>query len=181
MKAKCKLSVIVYMLASTPFLMAQTVSTGALQGTVTDSSGAVIPNATVTLASATTGQVRTATTGGDGAFRFPLVPPGTYSLKFAVNGFKGAEATGIIVNVTETPVFDQKLDVGAAMEEVTVQENAETLQTASSSLGSVVGSAEATAIPLSTRNYTNLLDLSAGANASVSNASGLGRGGIWFA
>ncbi len=161
--------------------MAQTAATGSLQGTVTDASGAVIPNATVTLTSAGTGQERTATTGGDGTYRFPLLPPGTYKLKFAANGFKGAEATGINVNVTESPVFDQKLEVGTAAEQVTVEANVETLQTASSSMGTVVGSATATSIPLTTRNYTNLLGLSAGANASVNNASALGRGGMEIA
>ena len=120
-------------------MMAQTAATGSLQGTVTDASGAVIPNATVTLTSAGTGQERTATTGGDGTYRFPLIQPGIYKLKFAANGFKGAEATGINVNVTESPVFDQKLEVGTAAEQVTVEANVETLQTASSSMGTVVG------------------------------------------
>jgi hypothetical protein len=162
-------------------LQAQTAATGALQGTVTDNSGAVIPNATVTLTSAATGQARTATTGGDGTYRFPLLPPGNYNIKFAANGFKDATATGIVVNVTETPVFDQKLEVGAAAEEVTVAANVESLQTESSAMGTVVTSATATAIPLNTRNFTNLLGLSAGANASVSAASALGRGGMEIA
>ena len=169
------------LLACTPALWAQTAATGSLQGTVTDASGASIPNATVTLTSTGTGQERTATTGGDGTYRFPLIPPGAYKLKFSASGFKGAEATGINVNVTESPVFDQKLEVGAATEQVTVEANVETLQTASSSMGTVVGSATATSIPLTTRNYTNLLGLSAGANASVNNASALGRGGMEIA
>jgi len=164
-----------------PALMAQTAATGSLQGTVTDASGAVIPNATVTLTSTSTGQERTATTGGDGTYRFPLLQPGTYKLKFAANGFKGAEATGINVNVTESPVFNEKLDVGTATEQVTVEANVESIQTASSSMGTVVSSATATSIPLTTRNYTNLLGLSAGANASVNNASALGRGGMEIA
>jgi len=162
-------------------VMAQTAATGALQGTVTDASGAVIPNATVTLTSTATGQERVATTGGDGTYRFPLLPPGTYNLKFAAPGFKGAEANGINVNVTESPVFNQKLEVGGAAEQVTVQANAEALQTTTSAMGTVVGSAEATSIPLTTRNYTNLLGLTAGVAADVGNASALGRGGMEFA
>jgi len=165
---------------SSSFLMAQTAATGALQGTVTDASGAVVPNATATLTSTATGQERTATTGGDGTYRFPLLPPGTYDLKFAAAGFKGAEAKGIVVNVTETPVFDQKMEVGGGTEQVTVEANAEALQTTSSAMGTVVGSAEATAIPLTTRNYTNLLGLTAGVAADVGNAGALGRGGMEF-
>ncbi len=168
------------LLAWSSFMMAQTAATGALQGTVTDATGAVIPGATVTLTSTATGQVRTATAGADGVYRFPLLPPGTYNLKFAANGFKGAEATGVNVNVTETPVYDQKLEVGGTTEQLTVQANAEILQTTSSSLGTVIGSNEATAIPLTTRNYTNLLGLSAGVAADVGNASALGRGGMEF-
>jgi len=160
--------------------MAQTAATGALQGTVTDATGAVVPGATVTLTSTTTGQVRTATTGADGVYRFPLLPPGTYNLKFVANGFKGAEATGLNVNVTETPIYDQKLEVGGTTEQVTVEANAETLQTTTSAMGTVVGAAEATALPLTTRNYTDLLGLSAGVSADVGNATALGRGGMEF-
>jgi len=181
MKAKSLWFVIgCLLLAVMPCLMAQTASTGELQGTVTDPSGSVIPNAAVTLTSTSTGQVRTATTGGDGTYRFPLLPPGTYDLKFAANGFKGSEATGIVVNVTETPVFNEKLEVGAASEQVTVAANAEAIQTASSAMGTVVGSSTATEIPLSTRNYTNLLGLTAGVAADVGNAGNLGRGGMEF-
>jgi len=171
------LSLLGVLLALSPCLMAQTASTGALRGTVTDSSGAVIPGATVILTSQATGQVRTASTGGDGGYLFPLIPPGAYNLKFAAGGFKGADVAGINVNVTEAPVFDEKMEVGAAAEEITVQANVETIQTATAAMGTVVTSAETTEIPLVTRNYTNLLGLSAGANASVNNASSLGRGG----
>ena len=60
----------------TPCLRAQTAGTGALTGTVTDSTGAVVPNATVTVTSADTGQVRTATTGADGNYEVNLLTPG---------------------------------------------------------------------------------------------------------
>ncbi|MGA2213567.1 MAG: carboxypeptidase-like regulatory domain-containing protein [Bryobacteraceae bacterium] len=182
MKAKSTMFVAVCLLLVLAWsLTAQTAATGALQGTVTDASGAVIPNATVSLTSTATGQERTATTGADGTYRFPLLPPGNYDLKFTATGFKTAEAKGTVVNVTEIPVFNQKMEVGGATEQVTVQGSAEALQTASSALGTVVGSSEATAIPLTTRNYTNLLGLTAGVAADVGNASALGRGGMEFA
>src|SRR5271157_5664376 len=85
-------------------LMAQTAATGALVGTVTDSTGGVIPNVTVTLTSTDTNQVRTATTGAAGAYRFGLLPPGDYKLRFSAAGFKTAELASVTVNVTETPV-----------------------------------------------------------------------------
>jgi len=157
--------------------MAQTAGTGALTGTVTDSSGALIPNATVTATSIDTGQVRTDTTGADGTYKFSLLPPGTYKVRFAANGFKTVEIGSVQVNVTETPVMNRSLDVGTQNEQITVEANAEAVQTQSSAVGAVVNSPTITALPLSTRNYTNILSLSSGANGAVNNASALGRGG----
>ena len=82
------------------------------------------------------------------------------------------------MNVTETPVINRRLELGAQAEQVTVSENTETVQTATSTLGTVVEANTAVSLPLNTRNYTNLLGLSAGANASVNNATGLGKGAI---
>jgi hypothetical protein len=164
-----------------PLVMAQTAGTGALAGTVKDGTGAVIPNVAVTITNDDTGQARSATSGTDGSYRVALLSPGTYKVRFSANGFKSIEVPGVVVNVTETPVLDRTLELGAQSQQVTIEANAETIQTASSSLGTTVGSNVATSIPLTTRNYTNILGLSAGANASVNNASNLGRGGMEIA
>ena len=152
-------------------LWAQTSATGAIAGLVTDSSGGVIPNATVTAISTDTGQARTATTAADGTYRFSLLPPGQYKVSFSANGFKTEEVPDLNVAVTETPVLNRILQVGGAAEQITVEANVETIQTSSSTLGTVVDSQAVVAIPLTTRNYTNLLALTAGANASVPNAT----------
>src|SRR5579871_3451595 len=76
-------------------LFAQTAGTGALTGTVTDPTGAVIPNVTVTATNADTGQERTATTSAAGAYTISLLPPGTYRVKFAASGFKAVEVPGV--------------------------------------------------------------------------------------
>ncbi len=162
------------MLCVSVFLSAQTAGTGALTGTVSDPTGAAVPNATIQVTNSETGQKRTVTTGADGAYSVPLLPPGTYKVEFSANGFKRVEVAGVKVNVTERPVLDQALQVGAQTEQVTVEATAETVQTANSTLGTVVAATMATSLPLNTRNYTNLLGLSAGANASVNNASALG-------
>ena len=70
-----------------PSLFSQTAATGALTGTLRDSSGAVVPNATVTVTSIGTAQVRTTTTSADGTYKIGLLPPGNYSLKFEATGF----------------------------------------------------------------------------------------------
>ena len=69
-------------------LMAQTAATGALTGTVTDETSAVVPNATVTVTSADTGQARTVTTDAAGTYKVSLLPPGSYRVKFEASGFK---------------------------------------------------------------------------------------------
>src|SRR5437016_4708062 len=120
-----------------PSLMAQTASTGALTGTVMDSSGAVLPGVMVTTTSVDTGQTRSVITGEDGTYRVTLLPPGNYSVKFELTGFNTAEVPSVKVNVTETAVLDRTLQVGAQTEAVQVEAAVETIQTTSSALGTV--------------------------------------------
>src|SRR5206468_6133947 len=115
--------------------------------------GGVVPRAQVSLVSTDTNQSRTTTTGADGAYKFALLPPGTYRVRFSAVGFKTAEVSSMTVNVTETPVLDRALEVGAQSEQVTVEAQTETLQSATSTLGSTVGTRTVTALPLSSRNY----------------------------
>lgn len=96
-----------------PTLMAQTASTGAIRGTVTDSSGAVVPNVTVTATNAGTGQSRTATTGSDGSYSLPLLPLGIYTVKFEASGFNTESVPSITTNVSETTVLNRALAVGS--------------------------------------------------------------------
>lgn len=156
-------------------LKAQTPGTGALTGTVKDPSGGVIPNAMVTLTSVDTGQARTTTTGADGVYHFTLLPPGNYRVRIEASGFKPVEVPSVTIAVTETEVLDRSLDVGAQAQTVTVEGEVENIQTASSALGTVVNTRSVAALPLSTRNYTNLLAMTAGASAGVTNSTTLGK------
>ena len=164
------------LLSGVPSLLAQSAGTGALTGTVTDPSGAVVPNVTVTLTSADTNQARTVDSSADGSYKFVLLPPGTYRVRFAATGFKTAEIGGVAIDVTETAELNRVLELGAQAEQVTVEAAAETLQTATSTLGTTVGTRSVAALPLASRNYTQIIGLSAGANVAVNNASALGRG-----
>ncbi|MGD0965494.1 MAG: carboxypeptidase-like regulatory domain-containing protein [Candidatus Acidiferrales bacterium] len=164
-----------------PALLSQSASTGALAGALKDSSGAVVPNATVTLTSLDTAQVRTTTTSAEGAYKFGLLPPGNYSLKFEAAGFNATEVPSVTITVTETAVLDQTLQVGAQTQQVEVRAQTEVVQTESTTVGSVVNSQVMASMPLTSRNYTVLLGLSAGANASVFNASNIGKGTQEFA
>ncbi|HEX4003072.1 MAG TPA: carboxypeptidase-like regulatory domain-containing protein [Candidatus Acidoferrales bacterium] len=157
-------------------LIAQTSNTGALSGTVTDPSGGVIVGATVTATNLATGQTRTATTSSTGSYQISLLPPGNYSVRFDAAGFKSLDVPSITINVTETPELNRKLEVGSSSEKVTVEAHAENLQTENATNGSVVGSQEIQALPLVTRNYTQIVDLSPGVVTNVANATAMGNG-----
>ncbi|PYU67146.1 MAG: hypothetical protein DMG49_19785, partial [Acidobacteria bacterium] len=122
-----------------------------------------------------TGQARTTMTGADGVYRFSLLPPGNYRVRIESSGFKPVEVPSVTVAVTETAVLDRNLEVGAQAQTVTVEGEVENIQTASSTLGTVVNTRSMESLPLSTRNYTNLLAMTAGANAGVANSTTLGK------
>ncbi|HEX4004449.1 MAG TPA: TonB-dependent receptor [Candidatus Acidoferrales bacterium] len=156
--------------------LGQSASTGALAGTVTDPSGAVISGATVTATSLETGQTRTTTSDANGLYKFSLLPPGNYSVKFSATGFKTAEIPSVTVNVTETASADRSLEIGSQSQEVTVSSTAVTLQTENATVGGLVSGATVTALPLSTRNFTQVIDLSPGVVANVATATAVGNG-----
>jgi hypothetical protein len=158
-----------------PNLLAQSAGTSGLAGTITDPTGAAIPNVTVTATQIATGQERTATTGSDGEYKFSLLQPGDYKLRFAAAGFKTSEVGSVTLNVTETPELNRTLEVGAQSEQITVEATAETLQTQSSTLGTTVDSKAVVELPLSNRNYTQIVGLSAGVNGVVNNATTFGK------
>ena len=159
--------------------VAQTSGTAALTGTVTDSTGGVIPNATVTATNTGNGQARTTMTGADGVYKISLLPPGAYKVRFEAMGFEAAEPS-VELSVTETQTLNRSLAVGSQNQQVVVQAGEESVQTTSSTLGTVIASETVTDLPLSTRNYLNLISLSAGANANVNNADQVGKGGMFL-
>jgi hypothetical protein len=93
-------------------LMAQTAGTGALTGRLTDASGGVVADATVTATSIDNGEMRSATTGTDGSYKVDGLTPGKYRMKFEAPGFKTLEIPSATVNGTEASVLDEKLEVG---------------------------------------------------------------------
>jgi hypothetical protein len=156
-------------------LMGQSAGTGALTGTVSDPSNAVIAGATVTLSNNGTNQTRTVTTGADGSYKFTLLQPGNYRVTFSAAGFKISEVPSVTIDVTETPVLDRNLEVGTQTEQVVVQAETQALQTSTSTLGTTIESKEVLALPLSTRNFTQIVGLSAGVSGNVNNAASFGK------
>ncbi|MGH9842204.1 MAG: carboxypeptidase regulatory-like domain-containing protein [Blastocatellia bacterium] len=155
---------------------AQTAATGALTGTIADPTGAVLPSANVKVTNEVTSQARTVTTQSSGVYTVPLLPPGRYHVEITQSGFKTAARSGVDINVTETTRLDVQLEVGAATETVTIESSPAIVQTESSALGRVINEKTVVSLPLVTRNYTQIIALSPGITADVTNAAELGRG-----
>jgi hypothetical protein len=121
------LALLVIALLIAPSLMAQSLVSGDLTGSVTDPSGAVVPNATVVLKNNATGAQHTTTTTSSGAYRFSLLPPGSYTVSASAQGFSKAEEM-TSVNVGQATVANVKLAVGSSSQTVEVTSAAPLVQ-----------------------------------------------------
>jgi len=132
-------------------------STSQISGVVRDSSGAVIPAATVTLTNDATGVVQKQSTTEGGVYAFPAIPVGSYTIKAEATGFRALTRAGNVVQVNTPLTVDITMEVGAATESVEVSASAEVLQTSSATLGNVVEQKAVVNLPLNGRNPLNLL------------------------
>src|SRR4051812_27545020 len=137
---------------------------GAVTGTVTDTSGASIPGANVTVTNTATSGTRNTVTNGDGVYSFPGLPPGSYQLKVELQGFKTAEIPAFKVDIQQTVRMDVSLQVGALNETVTVAGRTVLLNTQSTTLGTVIENKIVTELPLNGRQYLNLVAISPNVN-----------------
>src|SRR6202162_3076731 len=129
---------------------------GSIVRTVTDSSGAVLPDAKVTLTNAGTGEKRAQSTGSDGLFTFVNLFPGQYRIDVEKQGFKHFVRPEVTVEVQQNTRVDAAMQVGEVSQVVEVTSETPLLQTESSSLGTVVDQREANELPLNGRNIFNL-------------------------
>ena len=151
-------------------------ATGQITGTVVDAAGAVVPGASVTATNLATSLRREAATGGEGDFALPLLPPGRYRVEVSARGFKRVVVEDLEVNVTQTSTVNLRLEPSSVDETVTVTAEGTLVQQESSQVGRVIESRAISTLPLPTRNFQQLLTLSPGTSASVSNNTELGRG-----
>jgi hypothetical protein len=163
------------------FVWAQGGATGAITGTVQDASGAVLSGAKVEIVSEATGQAeRHLTTDSSGVFTGTLLPVGTYAVQVSAAGFATTKFPGILVNITETTRITAKLKLKSVNEVVEVQSQVAQVDTTDATTGQSLGSTTITDLPLATRNFQQLLTLSAGASSDLNNASQLGRGQVYI-
>jgi hypothetical protein len=140
--------------------------TARIRGTVTDPTGAVLPNITVTATNQDTGVVTTTTTMANGDYIFQKLPIGTYSVTATGKGFVRFTATGVALNIDEEYVLPIKLTVGSSVETVEVQANAVQVNATDMQLSNVVSGHQITELPLIGRAFTNLELVLPGVQAS---------------
>ncbi|HEY9137571.1 MAG TPA: TonB-dependent receptor [Terriglobus sp.] len=150
-------------------------TTADILGTVTDASGAVVPNATVTLKSLATNQSRVGTTDASGNYTFTLLQPGHYSVTVAISGFKSSTIADLGVEAGDRARTDVKLELGDVSESVNVEAQTPLLQSENATVSTTVTSQSVQDLPLNGRNYVQLVQLVPGANEGPGN--GLTSGG----
>ncbi|HEY1578321.1 MAG TPA: TonB-dependent receptor [Terracidiphilus sp.] len=155
---------------------AQAPGTGAIKGMVYDQTSSALKGARVKLVSEATEMSRTVSTDKVGSFTFPLLTPGPYSITVEAAGFSEKTAKGVDVVGTETSVIDFHLNLANVGATIYVAPDVELAQTESAALGRAVDHRTAEALPLATRNYTQILSLSPGVVVDLPNAMALGRG-----
>lgn len=134
-------------------------------GTVTDPSGAAVPNASITITNNDTGVARTLPSNGDGQYVAPDLHIGHYTVRASASGFKIAEQKGITLNVGDRTRVDIKLQVGSAQEQVTVEANAVAVQTDSGEVSNVITGQQITQLATNGRSLYELFALAPGASS----------------
>ncbi|MCH7666319.1 MAG: TonB-dependent receptor [Acidobacteria bacterium] len=137
-------------------------ASGQLAGTVTDESGSVLPGVTVTVTNPGTNQSRVLTTGDDGYFAAPLLPPGDYNVTATLDGFNTLTREGVRVTAAETSRINLQLAIGKVTEVMTVTGDAPLIETSNATLGVVIDEQTIVDLPLNGRNFTQLGTLTPG-------------------
>ena len=129
-----------------PALNAQSSPTGTLTGTIVDSSGAMLPGVTVTAKNEQTGLLQTTMSGGEGDWRIPALPTGTYEVSFELDGFKRISRSGVLVGAAGVHTIPATLEVGSVTEVVEVRADAALLAVTTAVTARSLTSAELEAV-----------------------------------
>ena len=140
--------------------------TGAISGTVTDTSGAAVPSAPVIVTNTATGKVYTVDTDTQGSYTVAELPESTYQVDVKAPNFKESVTKNVVVHVATTTNVNAQLELGSVSESVTVQANAIQVQTDSAALGEIVDGRQVKELPLNGRNFVELTQLQPGVSAA---------------
>lgn len=146
--------------------------TGTILGNVTDSSGASIPGAKVTITNTDTNIRTVVETDSGGLYTAPLLPRGQYAIEISAPGFKRATRDNITLQIQQTARIDVQLEVGELAESVVIAADAVRLETENATLAKIVDNRAIVNLPLNTRNVYSLVFLTPGVTGSVGNSYG---------
>jgi len=153
----------------TPQTMVAQSFTASVFGTVTDTTGAAIPNATVIAVNEATNTRTEAKSDIAGKYLLPALPPGRYRLEAFASGFKKYVQSGVELAVQQQAKIDPGLQVGELTESVTVESSVSTIETSTSTIGKVVSNKAILNLPLNSRNIYSLIYLTPGVAGSIGN------------
>ncbi len=153
---------------------AQVASTGSVQGTVVDQSGAAVPDAAVTLSNTANGQVLNGRSNASGEFDFAIVPVGRYTLGVTRPGFKAYRQTEFSVEAASPVKFAVSLSIGQITQEVTVSTAPVAINTVTASEGNTVTYKQMNDLPLTNRLFTQLVLLEPGVSSIIDQTPGFG-------
>src|SRR6266571_7592909 len=142
-------------------------ASGDISGTVTDPSGAVVPNATVTATEAEKGLKRTSLSDNRGEYHFTALPPASYEVSAQISGFQTAVYKGVIVNVGQTVVLDFHLKVSQTSEQVEVTTEPPVVETEKSHQADTINEQYIRDLPINRRDYLTFTLLAPGVNDST--------------
>ena len=167
-------AILVFLFSTSAFSILQAqVDTATVVGAVQDSSGAVVPGASVTATEVNTNTKTSTRTDTAGNYVLTPLRIGNYSVAVEAQGFKKETRAGVVLQVQDRVRVDFALQVGALTEAVNIEAEVPVVQTESSSLGDVIGSRQITDLPLNGRDYTQLATLTAGVVKITENGGGI--------
>jgi Carboxypeptidase regulatory-like domain len=132
---------------------------GSITGSVTDKTGALVPNAQVVATETSTALQRAAVTNPNGSYLFSDLPPGSYLITISAAGFKNLRSSEIVLTAQQTQRFDARLEIGASTERVDVQAVSSTLNTENAEIDGILATKELLNLPANERSTFSFLDL----------------------
>ncbi len=167
MKQMRLLAAVLALAWSLPALAQSQAAGGAIEGTVTDESGAVLPGASVVVKNPSTGLTRETTTDAEGVFRAPLLPVGGYEITVTLSGFATTKRPDLVLNIGQTLDIDIVLKVASAQEEITVTADAPLLETTRTQQSSTVNDRSVSNLPVNGRNFIDFVLTTPGVTRDV--------------